>query len=64
MEHVREVWKVDNEWSGGRRVGGIAAEERRTRVQTKIYKGVLVWYCWKRGAVAYVVQATLISSYK
>ena len=64
MEHVREVREVDDEWSGGCRVGGITAEEGRMRVQTKIDKGVLVWYCWERGAVAYVVQATLVSGYE
>lgn len=64
MEYVWEVWEVDDEWSGGCRVGGIAAEEGRMRVQTEIYEGILVRYCWKRGAVADVVQTTLVSSYK
>ena len=55
MEDVGEVWEVDDEWSGGCRVGGIAAEEGRTRVQTEVYEGVLVGYGWERGAVADVV---------
>ena len=47
MEDVRGIWEVDDEWSGGCRVGGIAAEESRMCIQTKVDEGVLVWYCGK-----------------